>query len=177
VPDDVVARNFGLNLAITGFIGALGGGQLASRLVARSSMQVRGLLLFVGFTTAVGVPFLFGALLLSSPSQFFALCFVAQIAIFAGTAPLNSVLVSRAPLGLEAFTQGITIFAIQLFGGFLAPILIGYLADLLISKGGFSPAEALAYGLQLSPLAMLLSAIVWLMAARAERRASSGMPR
>jgi predicted MFS family arabinose efflux permease len=176
VPDDVVARNFGLNLAITGFIGALGGGQLASRLVARSSMQVRGLLLFVGITTAVGVPFLFGALLLSSPSQFFVLCFVAQIAIFAGTAPLNSVLVSRAPLGLEAFTQGITIFAIQLFGGFLAPMLIGYVADLLISMGGFSPTEALAYGLQLSPLAMLLSAVVWLMAARAERRACSGMP-
>ena len=171
--DDVVARNFGLNLAITGFVGALGGGQLASRLVARSSMQVRGLLLFVGLTTLVGVPFLSGALFLSSPTHFFILCFVAQIAIFAGTAPLNSVLVTRAPLGLEAFTQGITIFAIQLFGGALAPILIGYVADLLIAAGGISSNDALAYALQLSPLTMLLSAVVWLMAAQAERRFAS----
>lgn len=176
VADDVVARNFGLNLAITGFVGALGGGQLASRLVARSRMQVRGLLLFVGITTAVGVPFLSGALFLSTPSQFFILCFVAQIAIFAGTAPLNSVLVARAPQGLEAFTQGITIFAIQLLGGALAPILIGYIADVLINLEGLSAADALAYALQLSPLAMLLSAVVWLMAARTERRACSSTP-
>lgn len=168
--EDVAARNFGLNLAITGFIGALGGGQLASRLVARSTMQVRGLLLFVGITTALGVPFLSGALLLATPWGFLALCFVAQIALFAGTAPLNSVLVARAPLGLEAFTQGITIFAIQLLGGALAPILIGYVADLLITVGGFSPTVALAYGLQVSSVAMVLAAFVWLMAARAERK-------
>jgi predicted MFS family arabinose efflux permease len=168
--EDVAARNFGLNLAITGFIGALGGGQLASRLVARSTMQVRGLLLFVGITTALGVPFLSGALLLATPWGFLALCFVAQIALFAGTAPLNSVLVARAPLGLEAFTQGITIFAIQLLGGALAPILIGYVADLLIAVGGFSPTVALAYGLQVSSVAMVLAAFVWLMAARAERK-------
>jgi hypothetical protein len=133
-------------------------------------MQVRGLLLFVGITTALGVPFLSGALLLATPWGFLALCFVAQIALFAGTAPLNSVLVARAPLGLEAFTQGITIFAIQLLGGALAPILIGYVADLLIAVGGFSPTVALAYGLQVSSVAMVLAAFVWLMAARAERK-------
>ena len=171
--EDLAARNFGLNLAITGFIGALGGGQLASRLVARSTMQVRGLLLFVGITTALGVPFLSGALLLDSPWGFFALCFVAQVALFAGTAPLNSVLVARAPLGLEAFTQGITIFAIQLLGGALAPVLIGYVADLLIAVGGLSATAALAYSLQVSSFAMVLAAFVWLMAARAERRVFS----
>jgi MFS family permease len=169
MPENVAARNFGLNLAITGVIGALGGGQLASRLVARSTMQVRGLLLFVGITTVVGVPFLAGALLLPSAWQFLALCFVAQIALFAGTAPLNSVLVARAPQGLEAFTQGITIFAIQLLGGALAPVLIGYVADLLLRVGGFSPQRALGHGLQVSSIAMMLAAIVLLMAARVER--------
>jgi hypothetical protein len=98
------------------------------------------------------------------------LCFVAQIAIFAGTAPLNSVLVARAPNGLEAFTQGITIFAIQLFGAALAPVLIGQVADLLIGGMGMPEAQALAIGLQLTTVGMILAGVVWLRAARLERQ-------
>jgi predicted MFS family arabinose efflux permease len=164
------AKYFGYNLAVTGFIGALGGGQLASRLVKGSSMQVRGLLLFVAITTLIGVPFLSGAFLSSSPRLFFVLCFVAQIALFAGTAPLNSVLVARAPNGLEAFTQGITIFAIQLFGAAFAPVIIGGFADLLLSVIGLPEARALALGLQISSVAMVLAGVVWLRAARLERQ-------
>jgi MFS transporter, Spinster family, sphingosine-1-phosphate transporter len=170
MPEDVAAKYFGINLAITGFVGALGGGQLASRLVAHSTTPVRGLLQFVGITTMMGVPFLSAALLLSAPWLFFALCFVAQIALFAGTAPLNSVLVARAPTGLEALTQGITIFAIQLFGSALAPVLIGWIADILISSTGIAEARALAIGLQLSSVAMVAAALVWLMAAKEEQR-------
>jgi MFS family permease len=168
-PEDA-AKYFGYNLAVTGFIGALGGGQLASRMVKRSTMQVRGLLLFVALSTLLGVPFLSGAFLSSSAVVFFVLCFVAQITIFAGTAPLNSVLVARAPGGLEAFTQGMTIFAIQLFGSALAPVLIGCLADLLLDTMGLSEARALALGLQVSSIAMLLAGLVWLRAARLERQ-------
>ena len=168
--EELAAQYFGINLAITGFVGALGGGQLASYLVSKSNMPVRGLLRFVGITTLIGVPFLSAALFLAVPWLFFALCFVAQIALFAGTAPLNSVLVARAPTGLEAFTQGITIFAIQLFGSALAPVLIGFIADFLISSGGFSEGRALAFGLQLSSVAMVLAALVWLVAARVERQ-------
>jgi MFS family permease len=164
------AKYFGYNLAITGFIGALGGGQLASRLMRGSMTQVRGLLLFVALSTFIGVPFLSGAFLTSSPLVFFILCFVAQIALFAGTAPLNSVLVARAPNGLEAFTQGMTIFAIQLFGAALAPVLIGGVADLLLSVVGLPEAQALALGLQISSLAMILAGVVWLRAARVEQQ-------
>ena len=169
MPDEA-AEYFGYNLAFTGFIGALGGGQLASRMVRGSSMQVRGLLLFVAISTLIGVPFLAGAFLAPAPSIFFALCFVAQIALFSGTAPLNSVLVARAPNGLEAFTQGMTIFAIQLFGSALAPVLIGGVADLLLEVLGMPEARALALGLQISSVAMLLAGMVWLRAARVERQ-------
>lgn len=167
--EDAAAQYFGINLAITGFVGALGGGQLASRLVANSTMPVRGLLLFVGVTTMLGVPFLASALLLETPLMFFMLCFVAQIALFAGTAPLNSVLVARAPSGLEAFTQGITIFSIQLFGSALAPVLIGWIADMLMSSTGMTEGRALAWGLQLSCIAMTLAGLVWLIAAKREK--------
>ena len=79
-------------------------------------------------------------------------------------------LVARAPNGLEAFTQGMTIFAIQLFGAALAPVLIGQVADLLIVAMGVPEARALALGLQLTTLGMILSGIVWLRAARLERQ-------
>jgi MFS family permease len=175
MPDEA-AEYFGYNLAFTGFIGALGGGQLASRMVKGSSMQVRGLLLFVAISTLIGVPFLAGAFLATSPSIFFVLCFVAQIALFSGTAPLNSVLVARAPNGLEAFTQGMTIFAIQLFGSALAPVLIGGVADLLLEVLGMPEARALALGLQISSVAMLLAGVVWLRAAHVERQEFSVSP-
>ena len=136
--------------------------------MAKSSNQIRGLLLFVGVTTLMGVPFLSTAFMVNSPLLFLASCFVAQIALFAGTAPLNSVLVGRAPVGLEAFTQGITIFAIQLFGGALGPILIGQVADVLVSVLAFDQRSALAYALQLSSVALVGSGLFYLWAARKE---------
>jgi hypothetical protein len=80
------------------------------------------------------------------------------------------VLVARAPNGLEAFTQGITIFAIQLFGAAFAPVIIGGFADLLLSVIGLPEARALALGLQISSVAMVLAGVVWLRAARLERQ-------
>lgn len=167
VSEAVASQDFGVNLAITGFVGALFGGQLASRLVAGSDQQVRGLLRFVGLTTLLGVPFLGGAFLAGSPMLFLASCFVGQIALFAGTAPLNSVLVARAPTGLEALTQGITIFAIQLFGGALGPILIGTAVDLLTPLA-VDARQGLAWALQLSTAAMVASGLLYLLAARKE---------
>jgi hypothetical protein len=166
------AKYFGINLVVTGFLGALLGGQLASWLAKRARGEVRSWLLFVATTVLIGVPFLSGALVTKSPAIFFVSCFVAQLMLFAGTAPLNSVLVARAPHGLEGFTQGVTIFAIQLFGSYLAPIVIGKLADVLIATNVADKSSALAYGLQLAPLAMVAAAAVWWRAAVRERRLS-----
>ena len=164
----VAAQDFGINLAITGFIGAFFGGQLSSLLVSKARNQVRGLLIFTGITTLLGVPFLAGAFLASSVQIFLAACFIAQIALFAGTAPLNSVLVSRAPHGLEALTQGVTIFAIQLFGGALGPIMVGTAVDFLHSEVALEPRVALAYALQLATVAMIASGALYLWAAKRE---------
>jgi MFS family permease len=164
----VASQDFGINLAITGFIGAFFGGQLSSWLVVKSANQIKGLLLFTGVTTLLGVPFLAGAFQASSPRIFLAACFVAQIALFAGTAPLNSVLVSRAPNGLEALTQGVTIFAIQLFGGALGPIVVGSAVDLLHLGVDLDPQVALAYALQLATVAMIASGVLYLWAAKRE---------
>lgn len=163
---------FGAILALTGFIGALGGGALASRLAVRAKTPSYGLLLFVAATTMAGTPCLGLAFCASTPVAFFAMCFLAQLALFAGVAPLNTVLVSCAPKGLEALTQGVTIFLIQLLGAALAPVVIGGVADEFIHRG--LTAQALSYALQITTVAMAFSGVIWWRAAICERKVARG---
>lgn len=143
---------FGVILVVTGLAGTLGGGFLASRLVSNSSNTVQDLTRFVAYTTLLGVPFLGLCFLAKSVALFLLGCFLAELLIFAGVAPLNSVIVARAPVGFESFTQGVTILSIQLFGGFVGPIVVGALTD-------FSGSLALA--LQATTAALLLSGLAW----------------
>jgi MFS family permease len=155
------ATSFGVILVVTGLVGTLGGGFLSSRIAARSADSIVSLIRFVAWTTILAVPFLGLCFMFGSVYLFVVGCFLAELLIFAGVAPLNSVIVARAPTGFEAFTQGITIFAIQLFGGFLGPVVIGALADQLGS---------LAWALQGTTAALLASGLVWLLASRKEER-------
>jgi len=167
--ESLVSSTFGIILAVTGFVGALGGGIMASKFAAtvHNDNKVRGLLIFVSVTTLLGAPFLGAAFIAKSPLWFFASCFVAQIALFAGVAPLNSVLVERAPAGLQTLTQGVTIFMIQLFGSLMGPIVIGKVADRLQSMALVTSEQAaLALALQVATLAMVLSGILWFGASR-----------
>lgn len=143
---------FGVILVATGLAGTLGGGFLASRIATRRSDSVRSLTRFVAFSTLLGVPFLGLCFMARSTELFLVGCFAAELLIFAGVAPLNSVIVARAPEGYESFTQGVTIFAIQLFGGFLGPVVIGALADTLGS---------MSLALQGTTIALLASGVVW----------------
>jgi len=148
---------FGIILVVTGLVGTLGGGMLASRLAAKAENSHASLLRFVTYTTIAAVPFLAACFLAKTNSTFLAGCACAELLIFAGVAPLNSLIVEKAPHGYEAFTQGVTIFAIQLFGGFLGPVVIGGLADI---------TGSLAMALQGTTLALLLSGLVWWLASR-----------
>lgn len=174
IDESTAAAYFGGVLALTGFVGSLGGGYLASLCASRMTHQIYGLLLFVSMSTLLGTPFLGAAFLAPSWPLFLFFCFIAQLALFAGVAPLNSVIVERAPRGLEALTQGVTIFMIQLFGSALGPVVIGWVADRL--QGGIcagSPEKALAYGLQVATCAMLTSGVLWWFAAKRSLREST----
>lgn len=152
---------FGLILVVTGLLGTLGGGLLASKLASGRSDAVSVLQSFVTYTTLLGVPFLALCFLAQSVTTFLLGCFCAELLIFAGVAPLNSIIVARAPQRYEAFTQGVTIFAIQLFGGFLGPVVIGWCADM---------SHSLPIALQGTTLALLLSGLAWLWAQRVATR-------
>jgi MFS family permease len=147
------ASYFGAILVVTGLCGTIGGGFLASRLAKGAEDTVRPLIRFVGWSTLMAAPFLGISFLATTTELFLGACFLAELLIFAGVAPLNSVIVARAPKGYEAFTQGVTIFAIQLFGGFAGPVLIGLMADRLGN---------LSWALQGTTAALLVSGAIWL---------------
>jgi len=160
---------FGIILLVTGFFGTFGGGLLASQLARKAENSIKRLLQFVSISTFVGTPFLAYAFFAGTPTTFLIFCFLAELMLFAGVAPLNAVLVSRAPAGLETFTQGVTIFMINLFGSILAPIMIGQLADILVYFSiGLASERYLAWSLQLATLAMAASAWVWLTGSQRE---------
>jgi MFS transporter, Spinster family, sphingosine-1-phosphate transporter len=146
---------FGAILVITGLLGTFGGGYLASYFASKSKDSIKTLLGFVAVSTLMAVPLLGACFLASSTVSFLAFCGFAELLIFAGVAPLNSVLVERAPRGFESLTQGVVIFMIQLFGGFLGPVVIGVLADQL---------DSLGLALQGTTVALLLSGLLWTVA-------------
>jgi MFS family permease len=167
--DTVTAQtSFGAILVVTGILGTLVGGMIASRLASRAAGPTQALLKFVSVTTLVGTPFLAMAFLVETPTLFLASCFLAELALFAGVAPLNSVIVTKSPAGLETLVQGVTIFMIQLLGTSLASFLIGLTTDMLQGAqfSGGREAWCLGVALQLSSVAMLMSGLIWWWAAR-----------
>jgi MFS family permease len=166
------ADSFGFILLISGVVGTVVGGRIASVLAARAALQEQTMLRFVSVSTLLGVPFLGVAFLMPTPGYFLGLCLFAALTLFAGVAPLNTVLVARAPKGLETLTQGVTILLIQLLGSAIAPVSIGTVADLLERFWGVPAGAALAWALQLSTVAMVLSAWLWWAAARAAGQAA-----
>lgn len=167
MPTGSVSAKFGGILVVTGFIGTLGGGLLASKFAAARPNRIKAMLVFISLTTLLGAPCLGAAFLAHSAEWFLGACFVAEIALFAGVAPLNSVLVQRSPPGLETLTQGVTIFLINLFGAAAGMIVIGMVTDLIESLSSVpSNAAALAIALQVTTIAMVLSGVLWWIAAR-----------
>lgn len=151
---------FGIILVATGFLGTLGGGRIASKLSARSRDPVGTMLLMIGVLGIVATPLLGLCFLVSDQSTFLLFCFLAELCIFAGVAPVNSILVLSCPPAYVTLTQGVSILCLNLFGALTAPILVGAVAD----------QHSLAIGLQLCTIALLLSGAVWLWGGLVRRR-------
>ena len=121
-------------------------------LAARSERPISVMLYFIGGLALVAVPLLAAAFMVSSQPAFLVLCFLAELLVFAGVAPVNSILVLTAPPQMVTFVQGLTVLVLNLFGAFLAPILIGRTADMV----------GLPIALQLSAISLCGCGVVWL---------------
>ena len=148
-----IGTAFGIILVVSGLIGTYGGGRLCARLSATAVEPRIAALRFTAFSTLLAAPLVAFAFSTTDRTVFLTACFFAELLVFAGTAPLNTVIVQSAPIGLVTFTQGVTILAINLLGFLPAPLCIGALADL---------SGSLSVGLQITALALVGAAAVWL---------------
>ncbi len=142
---------FGGTLVIAGFLGTIGGGWLCSFLARAALSREVVMLRFCAVTALVGAPLLVVGFETSSRELFITLCFFAELFIFAGTAPINSLLVTVVPPHLVGAAQGLCIASINILGSFLAPIVVGFVADTV----------SLRWGLHLCAVALVLSGVGW----------------
>ena len=163
IAPDVISQRFVIVLVIAGFTGTLLGGRLAAKLSRESIEPAAVMLRFVAISGLIAVPFAGFAFTVTDPTLFIVLCFLAEFFVFAGVGPINAVLVLSAPSGLVTLTQGVTIFVLNLFGAFLAPMVVGWVAD----------RSSLALGLQCTTIALLFSALLWFMGSRETTRRRS----
>jgi MFS family permease len=151
---------FGIVLVAAGFLGTLLGSRIGANWASKASDPSAGLLKFVALSSALGVPFLVAAFLVQDFYALVVLCFIAELLIFAGTGPVNSAIVQSSPAGTVTVTQGATIFALNLGGTLLAPVVIGF---------GIEQLGSVALSLQLCSVALLLASVVWWMGGRVAR--------
>jgi len=148
---ETISTLFGAILVVTGIFGTYIGGKISSRWATESGEPISAFFRFLGLSSLAGVPLLFLTFYFQEPYLFLVFAALAELMIFAGTAPINSIIVLSAPKGLGGFTQGVTITSLNLFGALLGPVIIGKFADL----------TSLSIGLQLTTLGLMLAGFVW----------------
>ena len=155
----MVGSVFGVILVVSGFIGTIGGGKLASFFAAQSIHPIATMLKLIGVFSLISAPLFALAFSGAGGNSFYVSCFLAELIVFAVVAPVNSILVLTSPAQSVTLTQGITVLLLNLFGAFSAPILIGAIADKI----------GLELALQLATIALVGSGLAWLRGARVVR--------
>ncbi|RMG40311.1 MAG: MFS transporter [Candidatus Dadabacteria bacterium] len=158
-----IGTYFGITLVVAGFLGTFLGGRFASYLASGRRDPAATMLSYIGVTALCGVPFMLLAFTTGDKIIFTVACFIAELFIFAGVAPVNSVIVLLCPEKYVTLTVGVSIFMINLFGTLLSPAVVGWIADNL----------TLELGLQHLSGALLVSGLVWLYGAKIKRTAAT----
>jgi MFS family permease len=147
---------FGVVVVITGFLGTFLGGFWTDRV--KDTDRMRASMKVCAISACVATPFCLLCVLAPSPTWFFALIFVAQLAIWASFSPFNAVVLGAVPPEMRATAMALSIFATHAFGDLPAIPLVGLLSDTI----GSLPDAMFTL-----PVLMLLGAVAWLVAVRA----------
>ncbi len=116
-----------------------------------SARRVSALLRVCAVGSAVGAPLAAVAILAPSPSVFFCVFFLCEVAVFLSASPINAAILEAVPPAIRASAMALCIFGIHLFGDLWSPPGVGALADSLSM-----PVAMLAM-----PVAIALSALIW----------------
>jgi len=158
VPPDAATTGFGAIVVVTGFVGTLAGGWLGDYCLKRSP---QGYLWFSGALTLAAAPIAWLALGASAPGLYYPALVLAEVLLFMSTGPINAAIANSVSPFERASAMALCVFAIHLLGDVPSPPLIGYLAT----------AASLGRAVLIVPLGIALGGIVWLIGARAPRRA------
>jgi len=159
IPRSQATVSFGAIVVITGFIGTFAGGWLGDY-YARRSKQAH--LWISALATLIAAPFAWLALTTDSTSLYLVCMIIAQLCMFLSTGPINASIVNLVRPTERASANALGVLAIHCFGDVPSPWLIGKISDVY----------SLAQGVKIVPVAILISAGIWVWAARAQR--SSG---
>ena len=157
MPRSEATVSFGAIVVITGFVGTFVGGWLGDH-YARYSKQAH--LWISAIATFIAAPFTWLALTAASTSMYAGCMIVAQLMMFLSTGPINASIVNLVRPTQRASANALGVFAIHLLGDVPSPWLIGKLSDIW----------SLTQAVKIVPLAILVSAGIWSLAARAQER-------
>ena len=150
----------GMILVVTGFVGTFAGGWLGDKLLARNRQAY---LWLSGVATLTATPVAFLVFMAPSPAVFWSATAVAEVLLFASTGPINAVTVNVVSPTMRATAMAAQIFFIHLLGDVPSPPLIGAISD----------ASSLGTGVLVVPVAVFVSGVFWIYAARRAARTIS----
>ncbi|MBK5186800.1 MAG: MFS transporter [Gemmatimonadaceae bacterium] len=148
----VANSQLAIMLVVTGIVGSLGGGWIGDRLLRRNR---EAYLWLSAVTTLLAAPLAWIALTTADITVYLVTLFAAELLIFTCTAPINSKLIDMVPPGMRAAAMALCISAIHLLGDVPSPTLIGFISD----------RSSIQQGVLVIPVAVIVSAAIWMLAA------------
>jgi MFS transporter, Spinster family, sphingosine-1-phosphate transporter len=153
VPPVQATTSFGGIVVVTGFLGTFLGGWLGDYWQKRSRQAY---LWMSGAVTLIAAPCAFVALTAAAPSTYYPAIVVAELLLFMSTGPVNSAIANLVSPTERASAFALSMFVIHLLGDVPSPTLIGALAEL----------SSLGAAVLVVPAAIVVSGVIWLLAAR-----------
>ena len=147
---------FSLSLAVSGLVGTMVGGFLAT---AWQKRNPAGYALLLALSIAAAVPVAAVAFLSTSTLVSMSCLAAAMFLLFLSTGPTNTLIVESVPVTMRASAMAASIFVIHLFGDFGSPPAVGKLADWLSQPQ--SPAAGLQRAVLVLPAVLAVGAFFW----------------
>jgi MFS transporter, Spinster family, sphingosine-1-phosphate transporter len=156
MPKAQATVSFGAIVVITGFVGTFAGGWLGDY-CTRHTRQAY--LWLCGISMLLAAPFVWAALTTAEPFAYALYMVIAQFLIFLSTGPINAALVNMVSPFERASAIALSVFSIHLLGDVISPPIIGAISDV----------SSLGEAVKIVPAVVLVSGVVWCLAARAQR--------
>jgi MFS transporter, Spinster family, sphingosine-1-phosphate transporter len=148
----VANSQLAIMLVVTGIVGSLGGGWIGDRLLLRHR---EAYLWLSAATTLLAAPLAWIAFTTANIDVYLVTLFAAELLIFTCTAPINSKLIDMVPPEMRAAAMALCICTIHLLGDVPSPTLVGWISD----------RSTIQQGVLVIPVAVVVSGVIWMLAA------------